>query len=783
MARSGGAYSQISNEEVQGPNPARVGTVQDDADVPAEPPSYDDVELGTSNIEQMDVDESQVFQEPTRIQRFTRGFKSNIMLPVREKIMDPLAQLLSMASDKLDFYLNKVGNPLILRRFVYIFFMAALVYYISVSGLLPNESTTGTKGMFSDKKQLVQYAKRSIDLSKLEQDLEYLSSMPHSAGTKGDFAIANYVQESFANNGIKLLMETKYETYLNYPGNVSLTARKKDGAIIEFELSEQNFNPLSAGGDLKDIDMVYGHYGTKDDYENLKQKGLLDNDVVLLLHYDTLVSEQILRAQEHGIKGILFVSDAFGDNKDVVQRKSVGLPQFGTGDPLTPGWSAIFPKKALLKESKMVPSIPSIPLSFNQGERLRELLSKNGKSIDFGNNWYSGNLNDVKIDLILETAERLGHPSWNVIGKVEGKEQTDKAIIIGAARDSLCNGATYPNFGTMNLLSLVQLFQQIKYKYAWKPLRNIYFISYDASQYSYAGATELLESELIKMKNEIYTVLDISQLGIEKDSNVLDIQTDPMLRSFFTDEKNRFDVDIKVRDVEQYGDWTPFQANGIPVAVLSAPFVLEKKVPIDTCEDNFDHIRTSLQDDNGWQKASNVLLYTFQVALKLVDEPMIPFSVVDYVSKLDELFVDLQKMPSEGLSFQPISDGLSLWKRAGENWKAWVHAWNNIVMTEDEGIEPSLLSVHRWTWNKKLSGIARRQCIAQGIPNRGLFKNMIFGPTLWTQDLYNSWSFPSIRDAINEQDWDHAQDQINLIGEILAKSSHLFLEESTEASF
>lgn len=332
MARSGGAYSQVSNEEVQGPNPALVDTVQDNADVPAEPPSYDDVELGTGNIEQMDVDESQVFQEPTRIQRFTRGFKSNIMLPVREKIMDPLAQLLSMASDKLDFYLNKVGNPLILRRFVYIFFMAALVYYISVSGLLPNESTTGTKGMFSDKKQLVQYAKRSIDLSKLEQDLEYLSSMPHSAGTKGDFAIANYVQESFANNGIKLLMETKYETYLNYPGNVSLTARKKDGAIIEFELSEQNFNPLSAGGNLKNIDMVYGHYGTKDDYENLKQKGLLDNDVVLLLHYDTLVSEQILRAQEHGIKGILFVSDAFGDNKDVVQRKSVGIPQFGTGD-------------------------------------------------------------------------------------------------------------------------------------------------------------------------------------------------------------------------------------------------------------------------------------------------------------------------------------------------------------------------------------------------------------------------------------------------------------------
>ena len=198
-----------------------------------------------------------------------------------------------------------------------------------------------------------------------------------------------------------------------------------------------------------------------------------------------------------------------------------------------------------------------------------------------------------------------------VIGKVEGKEQTDKAIIIGAARDSLCNGATYPNFGTMNLLSLVQLFQQIKYKYAWKPLRNIYFISYDASQYSYAGATELLESELIKMKNEIYTVLDISQLGIEKDSNVLDIQTDPMLRSFFNDEKNRFDVDIKVRDVEQYGDWTPFQANGIPVAVLSAPFVLEKKVPIDTCEDNFDHIRTSLQDDDGWQKASNVLSVSY----------------------------------------------------------------------------------------------------------------------------------------------------------------------------
>lgn len=781
MARGSNRYVPVNQQDEDSSPDDSVGVSLDSAEPPPLPPSYDETETGNNNFEPMELEEGPEIEELGRIARLKRRFKDYVVIPMREKITDPLAEILSLISHKVDFYLNKIGNPLILRRFVYIFAMSFVIYYISMSGLLPNERTMGTRGMFSDKAQLIAYAKRAIDLSKVESDMEYLSRMPHMAGTKGDYAISRYVEESLVNNGIRLHVATQFDTYLDYPGNVSLVAFSNSGEEIHIETNELNFNPLSASGKVEGASLLYAHYGTKSDYDNLKEKGLLSENTVVLVHYGNLVSEQVLRAQQYGIKAILFISDTGSENDpDMVQRRSVALSQYAMGDPLTPGWASTLPKKIPFEDSPIAPRIPTIPLSSRQAQQLKKLLSSDG-SLDFNDGWHSGKIGDATINLELENSIRPTHLSWNVVGKIEGREQNDKAIVIGAARDSSCFGASYPNFGTANLLSLVQLFQQIRYKFDWRPLRNIYFISYDASNYGNAGSTELLEVELSKMKNEIYAVLDISQLGIDPDNNKLDIQAHPLLFSFFNDQSTKMEFDINVRTVQQYGDWSSYMANGIPVAVLSTDHVRTRKAPIDTCSDTFEKFREVAAKDE-WKKVSDTLLYVFQVVLKLVDDPLIPFSIGGYVSVVDELFKDLQKSTDQQLNFEPIMEGMLLWKRIGLQWDSWVSAWNNIVLLEDDGIEPSLLSVDRWTWNKKLANIGKRQCISEGLPDRKFYKNNVFGPALWMDDSHDSWSFPGVRDAIADEDWERAQEQINSLAKTLHKSANLFIEETNDVN-
>lgn len=784
IARSGNGYTRMPNEEEDIDEGMPVPT--EDTLMPPNPPEYNVItglETSAENsdfIEQMEL-ESSVTEEALveKMYRYRDSFSNNFIIPMREKIMDPLAQILGMLSDKIDFYLNKIGNPLILRRFFYIFMMSTITYMVMSSGLLPNERSTGTRGMFSDHEILLQYAKRSVDLSKMERDLEYLSGMPHMSGTKGDAAIRNYIEESFTNNRLKLVREDEYPAYSNYPGNISLTASKGSKKII-IEVNQENFNPWCANGNIEGVDLIYGHKGSSDEMKELKENGLLDGDFVLLIHYGPLVSEQIMLAEKYNAKGVLFITDHYGDDEDIVQKKSVGLPQYWTGSAFRPGWMpGTVLEHADLTFSKSVPHIPSMPLSWSQSQKLLSLLSEDG--VHFKNTLSSGKPGDARVDMKVESAVREGHPTYDILGKIRGREQNDKAIIIAASRTTVGNGASYPDYGTAMLLSLLQMFQELKYKFDWKPLRNIYFVSFGGTEFNFVGSTEFVKSRLVMLKDEVYAVLDISKLGISAADKKLDIQSHPLMHQFFNSEDDKMGFDISVRHVQQYGDWTPFMANGIPVSVFSSPDLVDLQPPTETSKDTFKDVSKLLQDESKREMASDLLLYVFQAALKLVDKPLLPFNIGRYVHVIDELLQDISTKHSNELNFDKTIKALLLWKSIGEEWSAWNKGWENIVISRDEGLEPSLLSVHRWTWNRKLANIGRRQCSPAGLPDRPWYKNVIFGPALWTQDNGDdSWSFPAVRDAIKDGNWQRAQEELDVVAKVLEQSAALFLEETTD---
>ncbi|CAI1751656.1 hypothetical protein SEUBUCD650_0P01130 [Saccharomyces eubayanus] len=764
-------YTAVPNVEQPTSNSQDVPTTpvsEPDMEMPIEPPVY---------VEEMGVEEprvSEAFSE--KVQRFRVCFENNVVIPVKEKVVDPLAQIMSLMSEKFDLILSKCGNVLVMKRIFYLVLMSIVTALIISSDKLPNGTARGSSGLFSDHELLLQYAKKSIDLSKIQRDLEYISSMPHMSGTSGDAAVRHYIRESFDKNGIKLAGEEEFMAYSNYPGNASLYVYPRGNSEgFGIPLNEENFNPMSRNGEFRNTAVIYGNEASLDDMVSLKDGGVLNGDFILLLHYGDYVFQQMMRAQEYGAKAVIFISEPYKDNKDVVQMKSVALPQNGTGDALTPEWEGSIRDPIDVDDARYLPKIPSIPISTNQGEKILSTLSDTG--VKFSNNLYSGFPNDCLIDLLVETATRERHPVHDIVGKIEGSEQNGMAIVISAPRNSVSFGTTYPSFGTVVLLSLIQLYQEMVYKFDWKPLRNIYFISFGGSEFNEAGATELMEKRAEVLKNEIYTLIDVGQVGIWDESNILDIQCHPLLADFFQKNGTSRGLDVQVDNIHQFGDWTPYLARGMPVAIISSPSVMNRKLPIGTVEDTFEAVKDTLRDKNKGEMLSEMMLYLVEKSLELIDDPMIPFSVSNYAEFLSNTLKGIQKECPDTVNFDEVFSGTALWKNTELQFNTWKSGWADLMYGSSTSIEPTIIAINRWSWNYLLSRIGITQCLEKGLPERTFYKNVILGPKLWVQkdDPLRSWTFPEIRDSIAIKDWVSVQEQLNALGTMLQNTARYFL--------
>ncbi|CCE63983.1 hypothetical protein TPHA_0G01460 [Tetrapisispora phaffii CBS 4417] len=748
-----------------------------DFELPSQPPDYGFNSSDMININFEDADLTCVNRS---FHEKLKNLGYDIHGHLRSKFIDPLFALMHFFSEKLDLYLNKVGNPLILRRFLYIIFMGAVALYVLSSDYMSNTHTRGARGLFSDHSLLLDYAKKSIDLAKFENDLEYISSMPHMSGTKGDIAIKNYISASFQNNGLKLVKEHLYGAYSNYPKSQSLRYYINGDIANKFDikLTKNNFNPLSAHGTVLKTPIIYGSTGTESDFKNLKENGLLSGKYIILLDYGKVISEQVLLAQKYNATGIIFISKEDVNNPDSIQQRSVGIEQYSNEyDSMSLDSSSVPASDATDKMMNRFSKIPTLPISYRDGRTILQHLSIRG--IKFSNGKSSGTIGDVLVDLAVETDVKENHFVSDIIGKFEGREQTDKAIVLLASRSSLGYGAKYPNYGTAMLLSLLELFQEMKYKYNWKPLRNIYFISTGGNEFNHAGSTMLVKQKLKALKDEIYTVIDISQIGIENDNRDINIQAHPLLQSFFKNKDISADFNITLTDIEQYGDWFPFMTVGIPSIVIADPAVQNRGPSIESQSDTFESLQTMLHKDEKTKQTSDTIYFILKIAFKLINEPLIHMDISDHVIKIDSYLKDIVKNYSRELNVNKVTEGLLLWKSIGTEWENWKRGWENVVWTHGQGLEPSLLSINRWTWNKKLANIGRRQCYGKGIPGRQYHKNVLFGPTLFTESFEgNGWVFPGVMDAIYENNWKEAQKQMDIIGEVLKYSAKYFIEET-----
>ncbi|KAG0177169.1 hypothetical protein DFQ28_007695 [Apophysomyces sp. BC1034] len=380
------------------------------------------------------------------------------------------------------------------------------------------------------------------------------ASQSHIAGTDRDKELAEWTRDKFIEFGVT---DTKIETYwpwLNYPKSrrvaivsppdLAFEASLKEDPVEEDPSSNRpdappTFHGYSGDGNVTGP-LVYVNYGRLVDFKKLASQGLNLTQTVALVRYGKVSrGTKVMLAEKYGCAGVLIYSDPIDDgpiNKSApaesfpdgpwrssssVQRGTVHYLAIAPGDPTTLGYPATEnATRVPLNESLVLPHIPSLPLSWRDARPLLKALENHGTAdpawaggLD-GIGYYTGP-SEALVNLVSLNKYEI-KPVWNVIGRIEGSEEPNRAVILGNHRDAWGFGASDPVSGSSTMLELVRTFG-VLLKRGWRPRRTILIASWDAEEYGTVGSTEWVEDykDWLNAEAVAYLNVDVGVRGFK----------------------------------------------------------------------------------------------------------------------------------------------------------------------------------------------------------------------------------------------------------------------------
>ncbi|KAE8349904.1 hypothetical protein BDV28DRAFT_140193 [Aspergillus coremiiformis] len=657
----------------------------------------------------------------------------------------------------------------------------------------------------------------------------YYTAGPHLAGKNLSQAI--WTQERWQEFGVEETSIVAYDVYLNYPldHRLALLKKTKDKTEITFEASLEEdvldedhtsglpdrvptFHGYSASGNVT-ASFVYVNYGSYDDYQDLINANVsLAGKIAIAKYGHIFRGLKVMRAQELGMVGVILYDDpqqdgeitedngykAYPDgparNPSAVQRGSTLFLSIAPGDPTTPGWPSK-PGCDRVDPRNLIPSIPSIPISYKEAIPLLKALNGYGpKASDFGKSWQGGKLgskgveynigpspNDVVINLYNEQ-KYTTTPLWNVIGVIKGAIP-DEVVILGNHRDAwIAGGAGDPNSGSAVLNEVVRSFGKAL-KAGWKPLRTIVFASWDGEEYGLLGSTEWVEDQLpwLSKANVAYLNVDVAASG-----TVLGPKASPLLNNVIYEvtglvqSPNQTVKGQTVRDVwnghigtmGSGSDFTAFQ-DFAGVASFDLGFSRGPTDPVYHYHSNYDSFDWMDRfGDPGWLYHEACTKLWSLAAAKLVETPVLSLSASDYGVGLGQYLKNIkpgaEHLPGGGFDFGSLDGAIAEFQAAAKQFDAYAA---DLASQLDEDLPWYLwwkkvkLYFQARVVNDKYKALERAFLYEPGLDGRSWFKHVVFAPGLWTG--YSGATYPGLVESFDAGDWENAQKWRSIIIERL----------------
>ena len=512
--------------------------------------------------------------------------------------------------------------------------------------------------------------------------------------------------------------------------------------------------------------------------------------------------------------------------QDGVQRGSVMDMPVYPGDPLTPGIGATKDAKRLpLDQAVTLTKIPVLPISYGDAQPLLAAL----KGPDAPERWrgalpltYHIGPGPAKVHLNVKFNWDI-KPLYDVIARIPGDSYPDEWIIRGNHHDAWVNGAEDPVSGTSALMEeargLATLLRQ-----GWKSKRTILLCFWDGEEPGLLGSTEWAETHAEELTRNAVAYINSDSNGrgylsmsgshtLEKFMNGVArdiddpesgvtvwkrLQARGIANQASGDAADRQEPrarpDLRMGALGSGSDYTVF-IDHLGVASLNLAFGGE----------DGGGIYHSIYDDFYWYTHFSDKDFVYgralaqtagEAVMRLADAELLPFDFDDFSDTVRRYVNEVRKLASDArehtvernrqidegvfaatedpriksappkkeevppfLNFAPLDNGMAALQRAAE-----VYAQAIARVSGNSASLPAGAALREA--NTRLIAVERALTLKEGLPNRDWFKNQIYAPGFYTG--YGVKTLPAVRESIEQKQWQLADRQIVLVGQVLA---------------
>jgi N-acetylated-alpha-linked acidic dipeptidase len=645
------------------------------------------------------------------------------------------------------------------------------------------------------RRELEQKLRALPDPEKMRIYMQRMSSEPHHAGSPGSMAVAEYAVGLLREWGIDARIEA-FEALLPYPtvrtlelvAPVKYKAKLKESPIREDKDSTDPgqlppYNAYSASGDVTG-QLVYVNYGIPEDYERLKQMGIVVKGKIVIARYGAgWRGTKAKVAQENGAIACLIYSDPRDDGyfqgdtypkgpfrpPQSVQRGSVMDMPLYVGDPLSPGWASERGSKRLKREdAPTIMKIPVLPISYEDAAPLLENLAGPVApepwrgALPFTYHVGPGPaIAHLKVDFDWST-----RPIYNVIATIPGSTWPNQWVIYGNHHDAWVNGASDPISGAIVVLETARALAELR-KQGWRPQRTIKLALWDGEEFGLVGSTEWVEKHQAELDRKAVAYLNTDTNGKGK----LRGEGSPVLQKFFEQVARDVQDPVSSKSVLEEGGKAADFRLGAPGAG-SDYVAFEHHTGIASLNTGFSGsgagVYHSIYDSFAWYTKFSDPQFLYGKALtqvmgtallRLADAPVLPFDFTGFAKNVRAWSGDLPKLAeTKGgkIDLGAINDELARLDSAAAGYETALTA--ALGRTD---VSPAELG----KWNEAIFRSERALLSPAGLPGRDWYKNEMYAPGLYTG--YGAKTLPAVREAVESAKWEEANSQVKNVAQAL----------------
>ena len=588
-----------------------------------------------------------------------------------------------------------------------------------------------------------------------------------------------------------------------------------------------SYNAFSRDGEVT-AELVFVNYGVPRDYEELEKLGIdVKGKIVIAKYYGSWRGIKPKLAAEKGAIGCIIYSDPKDDgyyqgdvypkgafkNATGVQRGSVMDMPLYPGDVLTPGYGATPDAKRLEREAApTITKIPVLPISYADAEPLLNALEGPVAPDDWKGALpitYHIGPGPAKVRLKLEFDWKL-QPAHNVIAVMKGSQYPEQWVLRGNHHDAWVHGAADPVSGMVALMEEARAIGMLA-KEGQKPKRTLVYCGWDAEEPGLIGSTEWVEDHKAELQEKAVAYINTDGNGrgflgaggshslqtmvSEVAASVPDPQTGVTIRErrIARDLVNGGTDTFELYALGSGSDYTPFiQHAGI--ASLNLGFGGENAGgEYHTIYDTYTHYKRFKDPDFSYGVA--LAKTAGRISLRLANAEVLPLDftpwqktisgyleeVMKTAETMRESTAKHNKMVSRnayGLAADPKKSLADPEEKAAIPYLDFSPVQNALAALEKEvqifsKKDVTSLPTHKQeALNAMLMKAEQKLTSEEGLPRRPWYRHQIYAPGFYTG--YGVKTLPGVREAIEQQSWEEAQEQIEkLAGTLDQLQNHL----------